>query len=58
MPVRSIPTLHLVELRRTIWAVVGAEPGPERNITTVLIAQRPRHITELGLGSPRDPFFK
>ena len=58
MPVRSIPTLHLLNLRRTIWAIAGAEPRPGRNITRVLIAQRPRHITELGLGLPRDPFLK
>ncbi|MDT5350959.1 MAG: hypothetical protein QOH91_4246 [Mycobacterium sp.] len=58
MPVRSIATLHLLNLRRTIWAIAGAQPGPERNITGVLIAQRPRHITELGLGLPRDPFLK
>jgi hypothetical protein len=24
----------------------------------VLIAPQPRHITELGLGLPRDPFLK
>jgi hypothetical protein len=45
MPVRSIPTLHLLELRRTVWAIAGTEPGP-------------RHMTELGLGLLRDPFLK
>jgi hypothetical protein len=45
MPVHSIPTLHLLELRRTIRAVAGTEPAR-------------RHMTERGLGSPRDPFFK
>jgi hypothetical protein len=45
MPVRSIPTLHLLELRRTIWAVAGTEPAR-------------RHMTELSLGLPRDPFLK
>jgi hypothetical protein len=58
MPVRSAATLHLCNLRRTIWTIAGAEPGPQRNITGVLIAQQPRHITELGLGLPRDPFLK
>jgi len=58
MPVRSIPTLHLFNLRQTVWDIAGAEPGPQRNITRVLIAQQPRHITELGLGLPRDPFLK
>jgi hypothetical protein len=57
MPVRSIPTLHLRELRRTVWAIAGTEPGPE-DVTGVLIAQRPRHMTELGLGLPRDPVLK
>ena len=41
-----------------LWDIAGAEPGPQRNITRVLIAQQPRHITELGLGLPRDPFLK
>jgi hypothetical protein len=45
MPVPSIPTLHLLELRRTIRAVAGTEPAR-------------RHMTELGLGLPRDPFSK
>ena len=58
MPVRSIPTLHLFNLRQTVWDIAGAEPGPQRNITRVLIAQQPRHITALGLGLPRDPFLK
>ena len=58
MPVRSISTLHLFNLRRTMWDIAGAEPGPQRNITGVLIAQRPRHMTELCVGLPRDPFLK
>jgi hypothetical protein len=58
MPVRSIPTLHLLDLRRTICAIAGAEPGPVDIVAGVLIAQRPRPITELGLGLPRDPFLK
>jgi hypothetical protein len=45
MPVHSIPTLHLLELRRTIRAVAGTEPAR-------------RHMTGLGLGWSRDPFFK
>jgi hypothetical protein len=58
MPVRSILPLLLLNLRRTIWDIAGAEPGAQRNITGVLIAPQPRHITELGLGLPRDPFLK
>ncbi|MBB5168610.1 hypothetical protein [Mycobacterium sp. AZCC_0083] len=45
MPVHSISTLHLLELRRTILAVAGTEPAR-------------RYMTELGLGLPRDPFLK
>jgi hypothetical protein len=45
MPVPSIPTLHLLELRRTIRAVAGPEPAR-------------RHMTERSLGSPRDPSLK
>jgi len=56
MPVRSASTPYLLELRRTISAV--AEPGPDCIVTGVPMAQRSRHMTELRLGLPRDPFLK
>jgi hypothetical protein len=46
MPVRSIPTLRRLNLRRTMWAIADVEPGPERN------------MSELGLGLPPDPLLK
>jgi hypothetical protein len=58
MPVRSIPTLRLLNLRRTIWAIAGAEPGSGRDVSRLLIAEQPQHITELGLGLLQDQLLK
>jgi hypothetical protein len=54
MPVRSVSTRHLFNLRR---ATAGAEPRPEI-VTGTLIVERPQHITELGLALPRGPSLK
>ena len=42
-------TLRLLNLRRAGRAIAGAEPGPEGNVTKLLIAEHSQHITELGM---------
>ena len=42
-------TLRLLNLRRATRAIAGAEPGPEGNVTKLLIAEHSQHITELGM---------
>jgi hypothetical protein len=46
MPARPTSTLRRPNLSRTMWAIVDAEPGPERN------------TAKLGLGLPRDPLLR
>ena len=42
-------TLRLLNLRRVSRAIAGAEPGPEGNVTKLLIAEQSQHLTELGM---------
>jgi 3-oxochol-4-en-24-oyl-CoA dehydrogenase len=42
-------TLRLLNLRRASRAIAGAEPGPEGNVTKLLVAEAGQRITELGL---------
>ena len=42
-------TLRLLNLRRATRAIAGAEPGPEGNVTKLLVAEAGQRITELGI---------
>jgi alkylation response protein AidB-like acyl-CoA dehydrogenase len=42
-------TLRLLNLRRVTRAISGAEPGPEGNVTKLLLAEQSQHLTELGM---------
>jgi alkylation response protein AidB-like acyl-CoA dehydrogenase len=42
-------TLRLLNLRRASRAIAGAEPGPEGNVTKLLVAESGQRITELGM---------
>lgn len=42
-------TLRLLNLRRASRAIAGAEPGPEGNVTKLLVAEQSQHLTELGM---------
>jgi 3-oxochol-4-en-24-oyl-CoA dehydrogenase len=42
-------TLRLLNLRRANRAIVGAEPGPEGNVTKLLIAETSQRLSELGM---------
>ena len=42
-------TLRLLNLRRVTRAIAGSEPGPEGNVTKLLVAEAGQRITELGL---------
>jgi 3-oxochol-4-en-24-oyl-CoA dehydrogenase len=42
-------TLRLLNLRRASRAIVGAEPGPEGNVTKLLMAETSQRLTELGM---------
>jgi alkylation response protein AidB-like acyl-CoA dehydrogenase len=41
-------TLRLLNLRRASRAIAGAEPGPEGNVTKLLVAEHSQWLTELG----------
>jgi 3-oxochol-4-en-24-oyl-CoA dehydrogenase len=45
----ELHTLRLLNLRRASRAIAGAEPGPEGNVTKLLVAESGQHLTELGL---------
>ena len=47
--IAEIHTLRLLNLRRASRAIAGAEPGPEGNVTKLLVAESGQHLTELGL---------
>ena len=50
--VRSIAethTLRLLNLRRASRAIASSEPGPEGNVTKLLVAEAGQRITELGM---------
>jgi 3-oxochol-4-en-24-oyl-CoA dehydrogenase len=42
-------TMRLLNLRRVSRAIAGAEPGPEGNVTKLLLAEQSQHLTELGM---------
>lgn len=42
-------TLRLLNLRRITRAIAGAEPGPEGNVTKLLVAEQGQRLTELGM---------
>ncbi|MCG5432020.1 acyl-CoA dehydrogenase [Mycobacterium sp. MYCO198283] len=42
-------TLRLLNLRRATRAITGAEPGPEGNVTKLLVAEQSQHLTELAM---------
>ena len=42
-------TLRLLNLRRVSRAIAGAEPGPEGNVTKLLMAEQSQRLTELGM---------
>jgi alkylation response protein AidB-like acyl-CoA dehydrogenase len=42
-------TIRLLNLRRVSRAIAGSEPGPEGNVTKLLVAEAGQRITELGM---------
>jgi alkylation response protein AidB-like acyl-CoA dehydrogenase len=42
-------TLRLLNLRRVTRAIAGAEPGPEGNVTKLLVAESGQRMTELAM---------
>jgi len=42
-------TLRLLNLRRVSRALAGAEPGPEGNVTKLVLAEQTQRVTELGM---------
>lgn len=42
-------TLPMLNLRRVSRAIAGAEPGPEGNVTKLLVAEHSQRVTELGM---------
>ena len=42
-------TLRLLNLRRATRAIAGAEPGPEGNVTKLLVAESGQRLTELAV---------
>jgi alkylation response protein AidB-like acyl-CoA dehydrogenase len=47
--IAELHTLKLLNLRRASRAIAGAEPGPEGNVTKLLVAESGQHLTELGI---------
>jgi alkylation response protein AidB-like acyl-CoA dehydrogenase len=47
--IAEMHTLRLLNLRRASRAIAGAEPGPEGNVTKLLVAEAGQRITELGM---------
>ncbi|PQD98820.1 acyl-CoA dehydrogenase [Mycobacterium sp. EPG1] len=45
--IAEIHSLKLLNLRRATRAISGAEPGPEGNVTKLLVAESGQHLTEL-----------
>jgi len=45
--IAEIHTLRLLNLRRATRAISGAEPGPEGNVTKLLVAESGQRLTEL-----------
>ncbi|AHC23591.1 MULTISPECIES: acyl-CoA dehydrogenase [Mycobacteriaceae] len=42
-------TLPMLNMRRVSRAIAGAEPGPEGNVTKLLVAEQSQRLTELGM---------
>ena len=42
-------TLPMLNLRRVSRAIAGTEPGPEGNVTKLLVAEQSQRLTELGM---------
>ena len=42
-------TLPMLNLRRVSRAIAGSEPGPEGNVTKLLLAEQSQRLTELGM---------
>jgi alkylation response protein AidB-like acyl-CoA dehydrogenase len=47
--IAELHTLRLLNLRRASRAIAGTEPGPEGNVTKLLVAESGQHLTELGI---------
>ncbi|MDX1885337.1 acyl-CoA dehydrogenase [Mycolicibacterium sp. 120270] len=47
--IAELHTLRLLNLRRASRAIAGGEPGPEGNVTKLLVAESIQHLTELAL---------
>ena len=47
--IADLHTLRLLNLRRVSRAIVGAEPGPEGNVTKLVLAEQSQRLTELGM---------
>jgi 3-oxochol-4-en-24-oyl-CoA dehydrogenase len=47
--IAAFHTLRLLNLRRASRAIAGAEPGPEGNVTKLVLAEMSQRITELGI---------
>ncbi|MCV7056008.1 acyl-CoA dehydrogenase [Mycolicibacterium gilvum] len=45
--IAEIHSLRLLNLRRATRAISGAEPGPEGNVTKLVVAESGQHLTEL-----------
>ncbi|WP_425003189.1 acyl-CoA dehydrogenase [Mycolicibacterium sp. S3B2] len=45
--IAEMHTLRLLNLRRATRAIAGAEPGPEGNVTKLLVAESGQRLTEL-----------
>jgi 3-oxochol-4-en-24-oyl-CoA dehydrogenase len=47
--IADLHTLRLLNLRRACRAIAGAEPGPEGNVTKLVLAEQSQRLTELGM---------
>ncbi|ODQ95860.1 acyl-CoA dehydrogenase [Mycolicibacterium holsaticum] len=47
--IAEIHTLRLLNLRRVTRAIAGSEPGPEGNVTKLLVAESGQRMTELAM---------
>jgi 3-oxochol-4-en-24-oyl-CoA dehydrogenase len=47
--IADLHTLRLLNLRRACRAIAGAEPGPEGNVTKLVLAEQTQRLTELGM---------
>ncbi|MGV0656364.1 acyl-CoA dehydrogenase [Mycolicibacterium thermoresistibile] len=45
----EVHTVRLLNLRRISRAIAGSEPGPEGNVTKLLVAESGQRLTELGM---------